>query len=218
MLIDTFRGFGRKKTTSIVNINICGIHINSTFYFAAGDSNVGFSPFNEYMKNKFVILGLIGTVLILIFGLTFSFFVIQKIYRVYNPYLEYEISGPMTVSEEWTEISFTKLLSPQRSENEISLDLENTYSPSRNEEGLISSDGSIVSPEIQLVDQEGNIFELNKVIGLGPQGFSKGMIDPKTWQDTLPKDRSYKAIRIRSDKPLKVTRIFWRSYDPKDMK
>jgi hypothetical protein len=169
-------------------------------------------------SNISIVLGGIGVVLILLVGLWFGIFVIQKIYRLYNPYLDYEISGYTTIRTEWTEISFANLIIPERPENEVIVEFESLYTPSRQDEGLLLPDGSILAPEIQVVDQQGNIFELNKVLGLGPQSFGRGMVDPETWKNKLPRDRSYKAIRIRSNKSVKATRIYWQSYSFEDMK
>lgn len=137
---------------------------------------------------------------------------------MYEPYRDREISGPITLSNEWLEIEFKEPLFPERPANEISINFEDEYQDRQAGLGLILPDGRVLSPEIQLVDVQGNIFILNQVAALGPRGFNRAMGDPTTWKETLPRDRSYRAIRIRSDTKVNVARIFWRSYDPKDFK
>ena len=168
-------------------------------------------------KNLFV-LGVSGVIVAVVVGLVIGAFIIYKVYRLYNPYLDREISGPITLTNEWVEIEFKEPLFPERPKNEICIDFENTYPDHHVGLGMILPDGQLLSPEIQLVDLQGNAFILNEVTAMGPRGFNRGMRDPETFRETLPRDRSYRAIRVRSDTKVNVSRIFWRSYDPKDFK
>src|SRR5258705_194650 len=73
--------------------------------------------------------------------------------------------------------------------------------------GVRLPDGSISTPEVQLVDEYGNTFNLDQPSMFSPtshftqRGFSLR---------DLPQDRVYRAVRIRSDKPIQYSRIMWR--------
>lgn len=151
-------------------------------------------------------------------ALAFTAFFSYKAFRMYNPYVDREISGPLVLSDQWLEIEFKEPLYPERPANEISIVFAEEYAERVAGFGLILPDGQLLSPEIQLVDVNGKIFELNLVTSLGPRGFSRGMGDPITWKESLPRSRQYRAVRIRSEKTVQVLRVFWRSYDPSDFK
>ncbi|HKQ54028.1 MAG TPA: hypothetical protein VJT74_16750 [Pyrinomonadaceae bacterium] len=68
-------------------------------------------------------------------------------------------------------------------------------------------DGTIVKPEVQLVDQYGNVFDAGVQMAASPSD-NNGSITG--YVPRLPRDRLYTKVRVRSDKPLKVSRIFWR--------
>src|SRR5207253_2900550 len=78
-------------------------------------------------------------------------------------------------------------------------------------------DGSLVRPEVQVVDQHGNVYsldspmflskdhtsgELNAGMGFSTQ-FNVGI------DSNFPSDRVYPVVRIRNDKPIHVSRIIW---------
>ncbi len=164
------------------------------------------------------ILGAFGISVAIVFGLAFADIVLYKVQRMYKPYLDREISGPVKLERQWLEINFKEPLSPERPANEISLVFEEVYEDRVAGRGLQLPNGQLLSPEMQLVDSQGEVFELNQVAALGPRGLSRSMGDPINWKETLPRDRTYRALRIRSDTIVNVTRIFWRSYDPADFK
>lgn len=161
---------------------------------------------------------LIVLIPLVIISLVFVGFISMKVYRIFNPYLDREISGPVTTSTEWLEIRLSKPLRPERHVQEIDVKFAEPYDYDHRTREIRFQDGSPLIVEVQLVDQYGNVFELNKVTALGRTGISRGMRDPSTWQEILPKDRTYQAVRIRSNKPIEVSKIIWRSYNPWDRK
>ena len=102
----------------------------------------------------FVIAGVAGLVLFIIFA--------GIIYGLASSDSEQVVSGPVSLSTEWTEFVPPKPLRPTKQSQEIVLDVD----PS---EGLVEdnlhldrmelSNGVLLRPQIQLVDSRGNIFD-----------------------------------------------------------
>jgi len=81
-------------------------------------------------------------------------------------------------------------------------------------QGILMPDGEVVNPEIQVVDQYGNIFNLvyrGARRGLWP---AFGLPYPNEW----PRDRKYRTVRIRSPKPIKCKAVYWFCESNRDMK
>jgi hypothetical protein len=156
-------------------------------------------------KKVLLLVGLICLVPVVIVGLYMS----VDLYHFFNPYLDREISGPMTISSQWIEIVPKKPLSVQRQIQYMILDVIDPFDPDYDQWSLRLQDGSIVTPEVQLVDESGNTYNLTS-----PALDSKGI---GFRNSELPKDRAYRAVRIRSNKPIKLSRIYWRCYNQWDV-
>ena len=89
-------------------------------------------------------------------------------------------------------------------------------------------DGNVVNPEVQIVDEFGEIKERPDVYGLIHQlhGGSYGVTpvggDSNLWRvnragysGKLPKDREYHSVLVRSDKPFRCSQIVWHNYNLK---
>jgi hypothetical protein len=110
------------------------------------------------------------------------------------------------------EIGPTPALKPSGKTSFVILELEGDYTPDFQAQKLRFPDGTLGMPEAQLVDQQGNVFPLHFLMVhhrdrtgsdvMGGAGF--GAPD-------LPTDRSYVKVRLRSDKPMKCSKIIWRS-------
>ena len=120
---------------------------------------------------------------------------------------EREIAGATTSKAEWLEIKPSRPLKPSKESQYVVLDVASPYELEDRSWGVRLPDGSIVIPEVQLIDEHGNTFNLDQPAMFSPtshftqRGFS--MRD-------LPKDRVYRAVRIRSDKPIQYSRVIWR--------
>lgn len=104
------------------------------------------------------------------------------------------------------------MLKPSGKTSLVILELEGDYTPDFQSQMLRFPGGDLGMPEVQLVDGQGNVFPLHFLMVhhrdrsgspvIGGAGF--GAPD-------LPTDRSYGEVRIRSDKPMKCSRVIWRS-------
>jgi hypothetical protein len=130
-------------------------------------------------------------------------------YRLFNPYLDREIAGPTTISSEWLEIMPEQPLRVERQIQYLTLDVADPFEPVYDNWSLRLNDGSVVRPEVQLVDEHGSVYNLTSP-ALDNKGIAFGNSD-------LPSDRVYPVVRIRSDKPIKLSRIYWHCYNQWDV-
>jgi hypothetical protein len=125
---------------------------------------------------------------------------------------EREIAGAITSNSGWLEIKPEPPLKPSKQSQYLVLDVATPYELESKSWGVRLPDGSIVTPEVELVDEYGNTFNLDRPSMFSPtshftqRGFS-------TWN--LPKDRVYRTVRIRSDKPIQYSRVIWRCQNHK---
>ena len=157
-----------------------------------------------------------------VLGLIVGGFVAFKVYRLFNPYLDRQIAGALTLNSEWREIKPEKPLEIERQVQYLYVHTVETFPlesgpPKWGEIRL--ADGSIVKFEAEIVDGQGQAYPLEPSsfsladrtrvdIGSGA-GFSK---------EDLPRDRVYTLVRLRSSKPIQVSKVIWRSYNQWDRK
>lgn len=157
------------------------------------------------IKTIALVVGSICLVPIAIFG----FLKLGEVYRLFNPYLDREIVGPTTVSSEWLEIKPKQPLSVERQIQYLILDVADPFEPVYEQWSLRLRDGTVVKPEVQLVDENGGVYDLTS-----PALDNKGI---GFRNSDLPRDRVYRKVRIRSDKPIRLSRIYWRCYNQWDV-
>jgi len=142
-------------------------------------------------------------------------FVVFHFYRRMGPLptlTDRDIAGSTAITSQWLEIKPTPLLKPSDKTSLVILELEGDYTPDFQSQMLRFPDGALGMPDVQLVDEQGNVFPLQFLMVhhrdrtgsnvMGGAGF--GVPD-------LPAGRSYAKVRVRSDKPMKCSRVIWRS-------
>ena len=122
-----------------------------------------------------------------------------------------DIAGATTITSEWLEIKPDPALKASSKMSLVILELEGDYAPDFGSQKLRYPDGTLGVPDVQLIDEQGNVFPLHFLMvhhrdrsgsnAIGGAGF--GASD-------LPGDRSYSKLRIRSDKTMKCSKIIWR--------
>src|SRR5437588_2998880 len=159
---------------------------------------------NSAIKRLLIVAG--AALLLIATGIG-GVFLVAGVYRYFHPYFDRTISGPVTITPEWTEIVPKEPLKAERQINNFILvfDTSQLYEPNDNTNGIRFPDGSVVTPEVQLIDQGGRSYTLTSI------GVSRnGMV---LRYENLPQNISYRMVRIRSDKPIKVSKIYWRCYN-----
>ena len=122
-----------------------------------------------------------------------------------------DIAGATAITSQWLEIGPAPALKPSGKQSLVILELEGDYTPDFQAQMLRFPDGSLGMPEVQLVDQQWHVFALHFLMVhhrdrtgsnvMGGAGFGS---------PDLPTDRSYVKVRVRSDKPIKCSKIIWR--------
>jgi hypothetical protein len=163
------------------------------------------------IKKILLLLGLVCLIPLIILGVSMS----AELYRFFNPYLDQDIAGPVTISSEWLEIVPKKPLRVERQIQMIVLDLDKSIKLERDGWGLVLPDGSIVTPEVQLIDEDGKTYNLDHASSWSSP--STGVTYREFSLSDLPTSKAYRAVRLRSDKPVRCNRIFWRSYNQWDV-
>lgn len=160
---------------------------------------------------------IVGIGLVILVVLSLVVFTSMNIYRSLNPYLDREILGTTTLTTEWLEITPKEPLQASRRVQQVTLVLEPYIKKDKNSWGIVLPDGSVVTLEVQIIDQYGNIYNLTAPEFISTPGTNK-TIERSFGIYDLPQDRLYKAVRIRSSKSINVSRIIWRCYNPQDLK
>jgi hypothetical protein len=139
-----------------------------------------------------------------------------------------KLSGPRTLIETWLEFSPTPYLKADKDWQEVGLELEQPFNddffsegkgPNKGK-GILMPDGDVINPEIEVVDQYGNVFPLvySGAKGVGGNGKGGTITYKRPHPDEFPRDREYKSVRIRSSKPIKCKAIYWLCESAKDLK
>jgi hypothetical protein len=157
------------------------------------------------MKKGLLITGLVALVLFILSG----FYIIPGMYRYIYPYLDREVSGPVTISTEWQEIIPKEPLKAERQLHYLVIEIQSPYRTDEKSWGIRLADGSVVTFEAQIVDQDGKSYNLASPAFLNEK-VARGLME-------LPKDKQYPVVRIRASQQIKVSRIYWRCYNSWDV-
>ena len=133
-----------------------------------------------------------------------------------------KLSGPLVIGDEWIEFHPQPSLKADQDLQMVLLDLEAPFKYDFYKEGagpnsgmgILMPDGEVINPEIEVIDQYGNKFNL--VWNGAQQTFSPTYGLP--YPDKLPRDREYRTVRIRSPRPIKCKAIYWFCESAKDWK
>jgi hypothetical protein len=141
---------------------------------------------------------------------------------------ERAISGPVIISSNWVEITPQEPLTVSQRTQSVLLVVADRYTPYRDpfrpedpswdrSWAMRFPDGTLVRPEVQLVDEYGNIYDLmapsfiDKDRGRGDErggmGFST-RFDERI-DSNLPRDRVYRTVRVRSPRPVHCSKVIW---------
>jgi len=154
--------------------------------------------------------------ILVIGGVLASIFGAFQVYRFFNPYLDRKVAGPVTLSPQWLEIEPKEPLRIERKDQYIVFEIAEPLTTPNPSLEPTSDDGSIVTFEVQLVDQNGNRYDLTEPAGDGRAEVWRGMGMDK--HRSLPARVVFRTVRVRSNKTLKCSSILWRAYDPSDFK
>ncbi len=146
-----------------------------------------------------ILIGL-GCLLVLFGGL-----VAYAIYK--SKTVDQIVAVDVLVSSEWTEITPSSSMKADRQIQAVVFIIDGyRHNVSDNKWQIKLLDETVVKPEVQIFDENGNVYDLhdsgrsNNDINFTPESSAE-----------FPEDRSYTKIRIRSDKSFKVSKVIWRN-------
>lgn len=122
--------------------------------------------------------------------------------------IDRQLAGSLTLTSDWTQLKPSPALRPSRQFQMVVLRFSAPIEPDLKTWGLRLADGTIAIPEVQLIDEYGNSYDLKSptFIGNTERAFSRL---------GLPTDRAYTEVRIRSDRPINCEEVIWRCHNMK---
>lgn len=129
-----------------------------------------------------------------------------------------KLSGPVTLDGGWVEFRSEAPLRADKDMQWVILDLETPFKENSSlgpgkEGGILTPDGDVINPEVEVVDQDGSTF---KLVWSGTKWGHSGYQPP--YPEKLPRNREYKFIRMRSPKPVTLKAVYWFCDSVKDWK
>lgn len=167
------------------------------------------------MKKILISIGVVISAIFL-FGISvYAFFW----FSVLQMYITTPIAKDVEVNSEWQEIKIKSPLQIKKQVQKISLKIEGYESKTNDNSFQIKfKDGTILNPEIILVDENNKKYQLKdccRTYNGSTTDSAEFNLDQKiTRIESLPKDVKYKAILIRSDILFKCD-IIWIDNDLK---
>ena len=136
-----------------------------------------------------------------------------------------KISDSVSIGDQWVEFRPDTALKADKDVQLLLLDLalpfkDDFYGEGKGVnrgKGILTVEGDVVNPDIQIIDQYGNPFVL---VYSGSRGMlnSKGSPVYGLREDELPRDREYTLIRMKSAKPIKCNAVYWFCESSRDLK
>ena len=131
-----------------------------------------------------------------------------------------EIVGEnILITSEWTEILPKQPLEIKKRFQRISLQVVCEQNLDQEENLWLLEDGTVINPQIEIVDEFGNTFELEggqaSVTPKNSEIFVASSLGFSYKNYRVPKDRTYTKIRIRNDQKFLCTKVIWLNYEMK---
>ena len=123
-----------------------------------------------------------------------------------------DIASSIAITSQWSEIKPTPPLKTSGTTALVILELEGDYTPDFQSQMLRFPDGTLGMPEVQLVDEHGNVFPLRfLMVHHRDRSGSPVMGGAGFGAPDLPADAGYSQVRVRSAKPMNCSKVIWRS-------
>jgi hypothetical protein len=141
------------------------------------------------------------------------------LYYLHKMYIKYEIAADVLITSEWTEILPKLPLKIQKRLQRISLQIRCEQNLDQEEDIWFLANGTVIHPQVQIVDEFGNTYELEGGQAGGHHKsldiFVASSLGFSYKPGGLPKDRTYTKIRVRNDQTFLCPKIIWLDYEMK---
>jgi len=148
-------------------------------------------------------------------GALLLIFVGALIYKFATLDSEEVVSGPVTISAQWAEFIPQRPLQPSKQTQEIVLDVdpsEDLVEDNLHLDRMQLANGTVLHPQIQLLDSHGNVFDAEVSRYPVPSRYKNGL---SGHVPNLPQDGAFTKVRVRSDSPVRLSRIVWHCHEGK---
>jgi hypothetical protein len=131
--------------------------------------------------------------------------------RIPSPYVDYQLSGAVTLNQQWLELNPKEPLKVERDTQEVALFPGPPIKMVFDGKGERAADGRDATIEAELIGSDGVTYHSRP-------GYSQHMTgdlyvtDYSVGFKDLPKDVTFKTVRVRSSAPYPVKKILWRCY------
>lgn len=134
--------------------------------------------------------------------------------RIPSPYLDYQLSGPVALGQQWLEFTPEEPLKVERDTQEVTLFPDPPIKMVDDPTGRrspIAADGRDATVEAELIGSDGVTYHSRT-------GYTQHMTgdlyitDHSVGFKDLPRDVTFKKVRVRSSAPYPVKKILWRCY------
>lgn len=141
--------------------------------------------------------------------LIFLFFVGLSIYRIATRQSDREVASDVNISTDWLELTLQPPLRATKRVQHLIICVDGyDRSVEDTRDQILLPDGSTANSEVEILDESGKVYQLHPSLlissGVGYRADS-----------SLPQDRSFTRIRIRSDRPFQASKIFWENFNLK---
>lgn len=162
------------------------------------------------MKKMFwaIIIGA-GCIVVLIFGF-FAYLNHSMKAALEAMHRKEIVAENILITSDWLEITPKNPLEVTKLVQEIVLSIENYENDIHTNDfrNIKLADGTAINPEVQIVDENGKIYQLR-------DGTRLGNLVGFTPNQGFPRKVTFKTVRIRSDKSFRCKKIYWYDYDLK---
>jgi len=158
---------------------------------------------------------------IVILGFIIASYILVGIYRKFNPYLDRKLANQVSANESWVEIEFINPLKPEREVQQICIEMGEKYLFDKKLWSITFPDTRPIKIEVQVLDEDGNYYKFSRTATLDESKrhicFCQIDVDGLcVLQNQLPQNKVYRAMKIKSNEPVNLLSIFWRSYNNDD--
>lgn len=146
-------------------------------------------------------------ILIIIIAVAVLFVIGRTIYWFATKQSDREVATDVNISTDWLEITPQPALKATKQVQTLIIlidDYNRTLDDTRNQ--LPLPDGTLADPEVEVVDESGKEYRLHPSLLVSSGVGYTGDYAPRS---SLPQNKSFTKIRIRSDKPFRAAKIIW---------
>jgi hypothetical protein len=135
------------------------------------------------------------------------------LYRLnhHRTFYERVFHGPLTVSAEWAVVSAEPPLRREREKQLLVIGLAEPYFSGLSDWGVRVPDGTLVMPQVELIEGDGKAHALSFAGSFGRQ-------KPFYESNDLPTGAEFVKVRIRCDSKVELNLLAWTTYNPKDLR